>query len=35
MEKGFQKISVLGGGVEGWKKAGFPMGRASVHPEEE
>jgi rhodanese-related sulfurtransferase len=35
MEKGFLNISVLGGGVAGWKKAGFPMEKAGGHPEEE
>jgi rhodanese-related sulfurtransferase len=24
-EKGFQNITVLGGGIEGWKKAGFRL----------
>jgi rhodanese-related sulfurtransferase len=24
-EKGFQSVMVLGGGIEGWKKAGFRL----------
>jgi len=35
VEKGFQNIYVLGGGVEGWKKAGFPMWKEGDHSEEE
>jgi len=25
MEKGFKNVKVLGGGVEGWKNAGYPF----------
>jgi len=25
MEKGFKSVKVLGGGVEGWKNAGYPV----------
>jgi rhodanese-related sulfurtransferase len=24
-EKGFKNVKVLGGGVEGWKRAGYPL----------